>query len=173
MLFSLSLVGGARAGLFRGARVCWTVAWASLAGAALAHDFQAGDLRVDHPYALPTAPGATHGAVHVRAIKNTGARLDRLLGASTPIAESVQLQKVAPAGVDLPARALDAIDLPGKAQVSLRHDQPLRLSLTGLRQPLREGDRFALTLRFARAGAREVQVWVQTPRPTSAAAHAH
>lgn len=177
MLFFFSLVGPAGASQLRRACVGGLMAWASVVPVALAHDFKAGDLRVDHPYALPTAPGATRAVVHVRAITNTGARQDRLLGASTPVAESVLLEKVAPPGVDVPVRTLDAIELPAKAQVSLRHDQSLRLTLSGLRQPLREGDRFALVLQFARAGTREVQVWVQTPRPASdrapAPSHAH
>ena len=44
--------------------------------------------------------------------------------------------------------------------------------LMGLQRPLVLGERFALTLRFERAGEREVMVWVQQPRAGSAA-HAH
>lgn len=57
--------------------------------AAQAHDFKAGDLRIDHPYATPSAPGLKTGAVYFRAIKNRGAQSDRLLSASTPVAARV------------------------------------------------------------------------------------
>ena len=50
----------------------------------LAHDFKLGALRIDHPYATPTPPGATTGAAYVRGIRNTGEQPDRLVGARTP-----------------------------------------------------------------------------------------
>ena len=43
--------------------------------------------------------------------------------------------------------------------------------LMDLKQPLKDGDRFDLTLRFERAGERTVKVWVQTPR--DATGHRH
>jgi copper(I)-binding protein len=44
--------------------------------------------------------------------------------------------------------------------------------LIGLKQPLKDGDRFPMTLRFEKAGEREVMVWVQTPRG-GAGVHPH
>jgi len=42
------------------------------------------------------------------------------------------------------------------------------------RQPLKDGDRFPMTLRFEKAGEREVMVWVQQPRDAAAASgHRH
>lgn len=56
--------------------------------------FAAGALRIDHPYATPTGAGMVNGAVYFRAIENTGAEPDRLLSASTPIAQSVELHRM-------------------------------------------------------------------------------
>ena len=44
--------------------------------------------------------------------------------------------------------------------------------LIDLKQPLKDGERFPMTLRFEHAGEREVMVWVQRPRD-AAGAHAH
>ena len=63
-----------------------TLLAAALSPSAWAHGFKAGDLAVDHPYATPTRPGKTTGAVYFRAIKNNGTEPDRLLSARTPAA---------------------------------------------------------------------------------------
>lgn len=144
----------------------------ALALPAAAHDFKHGALRIDHPYATPTGAGMANGAVYFRAIENTGAEPDRLLSASTPIAQSVELHRMQVDDGVMRMRPIEAIDLPAKTTVSLRHGQPLHLMLMGLQRPLVLGERFALTLRFERAGEREVMVWVQQPRAGSAA-HAH
>ena len=69
-------------------------------------------------------------------------------------------------------RAIDGIALPPGTEVRLRHGGEHHLMLLGLKQPLLVGDRFPLTLRFERAGEREVMVWVQQPR-VSAGVHEH
>jgi copper(I)-binding protein len=72
-------------------------------------------------------------------------------------------------------RAVDAIALPPHSDIRLRHSQPdgHHLMLLGLKAPLKDGDRFPLTLSFRRAGEREVMVWVQAPRDGVAPAHSH
>ena len=70
-------------------------------------------------------------------------------------------------------RAVDAIELPGGARLPTRHDQKdgYHLMLRDLKAPLQEGARFALRLRFERAGWVEVMVWVQNPRTPGAHSH--
>jgi copper(I)-binding protein len=145
----------------------WTVA--------MAHDFRQGDLRIDHPYATPTRPGLTTGAVYIRAIKNNGTEPDRLLSARTPVAATAELHRMEMDGDVMRMRAVPAIELPAKSEVRLRHGTPSghHLMLLELKAPLKEGDRFPLTLTFQRAGEREVMVWVQTPRDGGASVHKH
>lgn len=142
------------------------LAAALLSGAALAHDFKAGDLRIDHPYATPTRPGLKTGGVYFRGIKNTGTQPDRLLSASTPRAGAVEIHRMQMDGDVMRMRAVPALDLPAGAEVPLRHGRPdgYHLMLLELKQPLKDGERFPITLTFERAGAHEVMVWVQTPR---------
>jgi periplasmic copper chaperone A len=136
--------------------------FAATACAVQAHGSRAGDLQIDHPYALPSATGATEGSAHLRALSNRGRTADRLLGASAAVADAVELQRA--------GQPVASIELPPGATLALRHDSAWRLLLKGLKAPLVNGQRFALRLRFEHAGEREVTVWVQQPR---AATHAH
>jgi copper(I)-binding protein len=149
------------------------VALATSGGPAAAHDFRLGPLRIDHPYATPTPSGAANGAAYLRGIRNTGDQADRLVGASTPVARTVEIHRsVIDAQNVMRMRAIDGIDLPPRAEVQLRHGGEHHLMLIDVKQPLKNGDRFPMTLRFEKAGEREVMVWVQTPRG-AADAHQH
>lgn len=141
----------------------------ALAGTAAAHDFKLGPLRIDHPYATPTPAGAKTGAAYLRTLRNTGDQADRLVGASTPAARAVEIHRsVVDAQNVMRMRAIDGIDLPPQAELKLRHGGEYHLMLIDLKAPLKEGDRFAMTLRFEKAGQREVMVWVQQPRSSGA-----
>jgi copper(I)-binding protein len=144
-----------------------------LAPSVAAHDFRLGPLRIDHPYATPTPPGAANGAAYLRALRNTGDQPDRLIGASTPVARTVEIHHSVIDSRDvMRMRAIDGIALPPGAEVRLRHGGEHHLMLLDLKQALKAGDRFPLTLRFEKAGEREVMVWVQQPR-AAAGAHSH
>jgi hypothetical protein len=129
-----------------------------------AHGTNAGDLLLDHAYGVPSVPGETFGKAHLRGIKNSGGQADRLLSASTPVATSVELQSLKKHGNDWHAETVAAIELPPNATTLLRHTGDYQLLLRGLKMPLKDGDRFDLTLNFAHAGTQTVKVWVQTPR---------
>jgi copper(I)-binding protein len=146
---------------------------AAPSGLAMAHDFKLGPLRIDHPYATTTPPGAANGAAYLRGIRNTGDQADRLIGASTPVARTVEIHRsVVDAQNVMRMRAIEGIALPPKSEVQLRHGGEYHLMLIDLKQPLKDGDRFPMTLRFEKAGEREVTVWVQTPRSADGA-HQH
>ncbi|MDD2925997.1 copper chaperone PCu(A)C [Rhodoferax sp.] len=138
-----------------------------------AHGTKAGTLQIDHPYAVPSEPNEPHGKVYLRGIKNNGAQADRLLGASTPVAAAVKLHSLKPDANGLRGMQLDAIELPPQATTLLRHTGDYQLSLINLKAPLKDGDRFALTLNFEHAGSQTVQVWVQTPRAAQASHASH
>lgn len=148
-------------------------ALASGALPAAAHGVSHGQLSIDHPYATPSPPGATTGAAYFRSIRNTGDQPDRLIGARTAVARAVEIHR---SSIDaqrvMRMRAVTGIDLPPKAEQRLRHGGEFHLMLIDLKAPLKDGDRFPLTLRFEKAGEREVTVWVQQPR-RSEPAHSH
>ena len=137
-----------------------------------AHDFKAGALVIDHPYATPTPAGARTGAVYFQALKNTGREADRLIGVRTPVAASAEIHRSTMDGDVMRMRQIDALELPAGAEIKVRHGGELHLMLIDLKAPLKEGERFPVWLRFERAGEREVMVWVQQPR-SGAAEHKH
>ncbi len=144
---------------------------AAVAGLASAHGVTAGTLVLDHPYALPSLAGAANGAAYLRGIHNRGATADRLIGADTPVAARVELHRMALDGGVMRMREVPFIALPPDSQVPLRHGGEYHLMLIHLKRPLKDGDRFDMTLKFEHARPQTVKVWVQTPRH-AAAAHA-
>lgn len=135
---------------------------------ALAHGAKAGDIAIAHPYAPPTPPGATTGAVYFRGLRNRGSAPDRLIAAETPVADRVELHEMWLDGSVMRMRAQPAIELPAGAELAARHGQRWHLMLQGLKAPLKLGDRFPLRLQFERGGRVEVTVWVQAPRGAAA-----
>lgn len=140
-----------------------------------AHDFKAGDLRIDHPYATPSRPGLSTGAVYFRGVRNTGPVTDRLLSATTPVAGRVEIHRMqmlpGAQGEVMQMRAVPSLEVPAGVTVALRHGVAggHHLMLLDLKAPLKDGDRFPVTLSFEKAGTHTVQVWVQTPRRPGAA----
>lgn len=153
--------------------LCWSAGWllGALPLVATAHGVSKGDLLIDHPYAVPSVPGESLGKVYFRGIQNKGHHAERLLGASTPQASRVVLYRLTPDAQGLRAEAVSAIELPANTTVRVRHTGDYQLTLLDLKSPLKDGDRFDVTLNFEHAGSQTVQVWVQTPR-TSPASHA-
>lgn len=146
---------------------------ASLPGTGQAHGVTAGDLELDHPYAVPSAVGESHGRAYLRGITNRGAHADRLIGASTPIAAGVKLHSLRPDAHGLRGMEVPAIELPAKSTTRLRHTGDYQITLINLKAPLKDGDRFDLTLNFEHAGSKTVNVWVQTPRHAAASHTTH
>jgi len=129
-----------------------------------AHDFRVGNLVIDHPYAIPTPPGARTGAVFFRTLINNGCEPDRLIGARTQAAASVESHRTTMDDDVMRMRRIDDLPLPPGARIRLRHDGDLHLMLIDLKAPPKVGDRLSVWLRFERAGEREVTIWVQQPR---------
>ena len=117
---------------------------------ARAHSYVLGAVEIGHPWARPTE--AKLGAAYtVLAIK--GDTADALGAAQTPIAERVELRSAA-------GEAITKIEIAPGHPVVLRPGKSY-LALVGLRQPLKLGDSFPLTLRFDVAGEITVTVMVE------------
>jgi copper(I)-binding protein len=114
------------------------------------------------------------GAVYFRSLRNTGKGEDRLVSASTPVAARVELHRMQMQGDVMRMAAVPAVALPVGVTVPMKHGSHdgHHLMLFDLKAPLKDGDRFPVTLTFEKAGTVQVQVWVQTPR-AAGAAHAH
>ena len=147
------------------------VAVASGTGTVWAHDYRAGSVSIDHPFATPTPPGARNGAVYFRTLENRGAQADALTGASTSVSASVEIHRITRTHDVARMREADRIDLPAGTRIAVRPGGDWHLMLVGLNKPLVDGERFSLRLRFERGGEQEVTVWVQRAR--EATGHRH
>jgi len=143
------------------------------AGRAHAHDVKAGDLVLDHAYATPSLAGASSGAAYLKSIRDRGDKPDRLTGASSPVAARVELHRLTLVDGVMRMREVPFIELPARAQTPLRHGGDYQLKLVDLKQPLKDGDRFELTLNFQNVGRQTLKVWVQTPRDSASSGHRH
>jgi copper(I)-binding protein len=124
-----------------------------------AQEYRLDPFLIDRPIARATAPGATTGVVFFT-ISNAGNTTDRLLRASTPIAAGVALHQMAVDEGMMKMRAVPSLELRPGARLEL---QPggYHLMLLDLKQPLKAGEKFPITLIFERAGALTVPVQVE------------
>jgi len=165
---------GARAPSSKSFRSLLAAMAMGLCGAVSAHGTNAGDLRIEHAYAMPTASAPNAWAVYFRGIKNAGSKPDRLLHASTPVATEVEMQRTAPAPGSAKVQPLTAIEFPANSNTPMRHNLgEYRLLLKELKQPIHDGERFELTLDFEQAGTHAVTVYVQSGPGAATEEHTH
>jgi len=136
-----------------------------------AHEYKVGDLHIGHPYARSTPPGAKVGGAYL-SINNKGKAADRLVRASSPRAGSVELHTMSMDGNVMRMRQVPAIEVAPGATVKLAPGG-LHVMLQELKQPLKKGERFPLTLVFERAGEVKVDIVVEDAPSHAAGADAH
>lgn len=131
----------------------------------------AADIEVTAPFARATA-GSAQAGVAFMTLKNMSARDDVLVAASSPVATSAELHTHIMEGDIMRMREVPSVDVPAGGSVSM---QPggLHVMLMGLKQPLRQGEVFSLTLTFANAGPITVEVPVKAVSEMPPSGHAH
>lgn len=140
-----------------------TLSLAALLACALpsfAHDYQVGELTIDHPWSRELPPNAPAGAAYFT-LKNQGATADRLIGANTPRAQKSELHTHVHQDGLMKMQRIAAVEVPAKGEVAFQPGGN-HVMLFGLSQPLKAGDEFPLTLEFEKAGKVEVQVQVES-----------
>ncbi len=141
------------------------------ASLAHAHGYAVGELKIDHPWARATPGAAKNGAAYLT-VSNTGKQADRLVAASVDVADHAELHTHLNDNGVMKMRQIPDIPVEAGATVKL---QPggLHIMLMDLKQPLKEGDKIPLTLRFEKAGEVKVDVHVDKVGAMPAAAGAH
>jgi copper(I)-binding protein len=144
----------------------------AMASAALAHSNQAGNLAIQHPWSRETAPGQTVGGGFMT-ITNKGATEDRLISGTSPVAAQVQLHTMTMDGGVMRMRQVQGgIAVPARSTLELKPGS-FHIMFMGLKRPLRQGERFPVTLRFERAGSVTVRVLVQPVTSTGPIGSGH
>jgi periplasmic copper chaperone A len=128
-------------------------------GTALAHNHEKGDIQVRHPWSRATPPGAKIAVAYME-IRNLGSQPDKLLSASSSVAQRVEMHVTQHEGEVMKMRQVKAFEVPARERYALRPGGS-HLMLVGLAQPLKNGERFAMTLRFERAGELVIELEVQ------------
>jgi periplasmic copper chaperone A len=118
---------------------------------------QTGPIEVKNAWARATPGKVETGAAYLTI---ESAAPDRLTGVSTPVAGKAEVHEMTMQGGVMKMRPLGPVDLPAGHAVVLKPGGT-HIMLTGLKQPLRVGESFPLTLDFERAGKREVTVTIE------------
>jgi copper(I)-binding protein len=119
---------------------------------------RAGEPAVVDAWARATPPGTDVAAAYLT-IDNRSGAADRLLGASSGAAGSVEIHETGREGDVMKMRKVEPLDVAAGDRVTF---QPggLHVMLAGLRAPLKQGERLPLTLRFEHAGEIHVEAVV-------------
>lgn len=128
----------------------------SVVGQVQAQTPAAGSIAIEHAWARATPVGAKTGAAYVTFV-NHGAAADRLIGASTPMAAKVQVHQDTEDNGVMRMRELPAVDIGPGATFTLKPGGT-HMMIVGLKQTLKQGQTFPLTLEFEKAGKIDLMV---------------
>lgn len=135
----------------------------------LAHEFEAGDLTIDHPMAFATAPTAMAGGGYMT-IANAGSEPDRLLEVRADFPR-VELHATEERDGVARMRPVEALEIPPGETVELRPGG-LHVMFMGLDgDPLEAGEEIPATLVFERAGEVDVVFHVEARDGDAASGH--
>lgn len=140
-------------------RLALAAAFSAIAFTVSAHDYKVGELKIDHPWARATPGAITTGAVYF-SVTAQGDAPDRLIAVETPRAAKAEMHTQIMDGDVMKMRPVSAIEVnPGEPTVL--KPGGLHIMLVGLTAPMREKERFPMTLTFEKAGKVEVQIAVE------------
>jgi hypothetical protein len=111
---------------------------------------------IEHPWSRATPAGAKNGAVYATVI-NSGNSDDSLIGAATPVGGQVQFHSVVEENGVSRMRELPAVEVRPGAKVTFGPGG-MHIMVVGLKEPLKEGQSFPMTMTFEKAGKIDVMV---------------
>lgn len=119
----------------------------------------AADITVSHPWARATAPHAMAGGAFMTLIAPSA---DALVGASSPVAQTAEVHETVNDKGVMKMLPVPSLALPAGTAVTLKPGS-YHIMLMGLKQQLKQGGSFPLTLTFEHAKPMTVQVMVSGP----------
>ncbi|MFA7822618.1 copper chaperone PCu(A)C [Aeromonas dhakensis] len=130
---------------------------------AQAHEYEVGQLHIDHPWSREMPPVAPTAAAYF-VVHNKGSEADRLLSVSTPVAGKAELHEHVHADGVMKMQQVQDVVIPAGGEVKF---EPMgyHVMLFDLKQQAKAGERFPLTLNFEKAGKVDVEVAVQKEAP--------
>ncbi|SHE39972.1 hypothetical protein SAMN02745148_00351 [Modicisalibacter ilicicola DSM 19980] len=142
-----------------------------VASGALAREAGDTGLRLLHPFATPTPPGAPNGAAYIDI--TAGEEDVSLVGASSSVSEVVEIHDMSMEDGVMRMRRLERLDVAAGETLMMRPGGGEHLMLIGLEQSLQVGDRFPITLEFAERDSVTLEVQVREAGEEGQAAGQH
>ncbi|MEN0106093.1 MAG: copper chaperone PCu(A)C [Pseudomonas sp.] len=133
---------------------------------ASAHEYEVGELHIDHPWSREMPPTAPTAAVYF-VVHNKGASADRLLSVDTPAAGKAEMHEHVDQNGLMKMQQVQFVTVPAGGEATFA-PMAYHVMLFNLKQQGKDGERFPLTLHFEKAGAVTVQVAVQKEAPPAA-----
>jgi copper(I)-binding protein len=122
-----------------------------------------GDISVENAWARATPPGAVNAAIYFK-LNNTGQSDDQLLSASSELADHAGLHTHIHKDGMMQMTPVDMIGIPAGGEALLKPHGD-HVMLTGIRKPLKEGDRVDLDLVFKQGGKMSLKIPVHKNAP--------
>jgi copper(I)-binding protein len=135
-----------------------------LGGARKTTAYMAGKLVISDPWARGESEVAPEcGGFFI--VTNKGETADRLVSASSRLAEQIEIHAIKVVGADIKMRPLaDGLRIPADTTLTLK-PRGYHLLLHGLRVPLAKGTLLPVTLVFDKAGSVEIELVVRAAGP--------
>lgn len=136
--------------------------------AALAHDFKAGEITIEHPMSFATPPGAAAGAGYM-IITNNGEQTDRLIAVQSNFPKTM-IHKTEMVGDVMQMRhQMNGVLIPAGETITFEPGG-LHVMFMGLESPMKPGEKNTARLVFERSGSVDVVFNVEK-RAMKAKAH--
>ena len=138
-----------------------------------AHEYNAGELEIAHPWSQELPPNAPTVAAYF-VIHNNGKTADRLLSVDSPISGKAELHEHVKQNDLMKMQQVPSVEIPagGEATFAPMAYHVMLLELKD-RSLLSDGKRFPLTMHFEKAGDVTVDVAVQKKAPDGMQEHMH
>jgi periplasmic copper chaperone A len=133
-------------------------------------DVKVGSITIAQPWARAT-PAVVKNSAAFMTLTNAGAA-DKLIGVTSDIAKEIQIHTMATEGGVMKMREISALDIPANGKAELAPGG-LHIMLIGLKEGLKEGQKFPLKLKFEKAGDVTVEITAAKPGEQDHAGHKH
>jgi copper(I)-binding protein len=133
----------------------------TMGGVAVAETYSAGGLAIGNPWARATPKGAKVSAGYLT-ITNKGTQPDRLIGGSATVASRFEVHTTVTENGVGQMRQVEALEIKPGETIELKPGG-MHVMLTGLKQPLQQGQTVKGTLVFEKAGTVAIEFAVQAP----------
>jgi copper(I)-binding protein len=130
------------------------------ASAVSAHDYKAGSIEIQHPWARATPKGASVAGGYMKLI-NTGTTPDRLIGGTNANSEKFEIHQMSMDNGVMKMRPLsNGVEIKPGESVEFKPGS-YHLMFVGLKSPFEKGKRVKGTLQFEKAGSVDVEYVVE------------